>query len=311
MSTGSPQQPSNTAARTPAGPGAFQISGLSDPTRKQWLKMLVYGAPGAGKTSLLGSAVDVPEMNDLLMVTAEGGVMVLEDNDRIQNPGDIDVVKIDRIEQLQKIYEFLQHHCRVRDNNDTAGLAALQKMVMPHIDTDPNATEGPNRVRRYRTVIIDSLTEIEAQNLAKILNLDSQGLDAGADLEVAGFAEFRKNNHTIQRIVRSLRDLPLHILLVCTQSYHQDELKRMHYSPALTGKLSTQIQGFMDIVGWLVVGLPDPNDPSGAGPRRLFVQPQSGPKADAKNRMSAYKKPWFDNPTMMKIMHDTGFIKKV
>jgi GTPase SAR1 family protein len=308
MST-APQQPGSGATRV-ASPGAFTISALKDPTRKQYLKMLVYGPPGAGKTSLLGSAVDVSEMRDVLVVTAEGGVMVLEDNDRISNPNLIDTVKIDRIEQLQKIYEFLQHHCRMRDAGDLTGLAKLQQMVFDGDLATPEDT-GLSRIRQFRTVIVDSLTEIEAQNLAKILNMDSQGLDAGADLEVAGFAEFRRNNHIIQRIVRSLRDLPLHILIVCAQGYNQDELKRYHYSPALTGKLATQIQGFMDIVGWLQVGMADANDPTGAGPRRLFVQPQSGPKADAKNRMSAYKKPWFDNPTMAQIMRDTGFISKI
>lgn len=300
------QAPSNTVARTPLGtsPGAFRISGISDPSRKRWLKMLVYGPHGAGKTTLLGSAVDVDILQDVLVVSAEGGNAVLEKNPRIGYSDLIDEVRIERIEQLQKIYEMLVAHCRYRDNGDDKSLEGLQRMTF-------GIPEGEelDRVRHYRTVIIDSLSEIEAQNLSKILGLDSLGLDAGDDMEVAGFPQFRKNNHIIQRIVRSLRDLPLHVFIVCAQGYSQDELKRYHYQPALTGKLSQQIQGFVDIVGWLVVGAPDPQDDSGAGPRRLFVQPQTGPKADAKNRFSSYGKSYFDNPTIRSIMEGIGFIK--
>lgn len=300
-----PSAPSNTAAKTPIkeSPGMFKIGALSDPTRKKYLKMLVYGAPGAGKTTLLGSAVDVNDLQDVLLCSFEGGEMVLEDNERVKNSEQIDTIRIFRLEQLQKIYEFLQAHCKYRDAEDEAGLEKLQRMVFG-LDED----EEVDRIRHYRTVIIDSLTEIEAANLSKILNLDAQGLDAAGDLEVAGFTEFRRNNHAIQRIVRSLRDLPLNVLLVCAQQYSQDDLKRLHYAPALTGKLSTQVQGFMDIVGWLVVGISE-NAEEGAGPRRLWVQPQIGPRADAKNRIASYKKAYFDDPSMRSIMQATGFIK--
>lgn len=306
MATLAPSAPSNTVARTPLpdAPGAFRIGGLADPTRKAWLKALFYGAPGTGKTTLCGSAVDVEMLRDVLVISAEGGELSLENNPRIKNEDLLDVTKITRIEQLQKLYEMLQHHCRLRDRGDLKGLEALQRMTFGIPDEEPI-----DRIREYHTVILDSLTEIEAHNLAKILNLDALGIDAGADMEVAGFGEFRKNNHIIQRIVRQFRDLPLHVLIVCLQGYNQDELKRYHYSPALTGKLSTQIQGFVDIVGWLAVGQATDTE-SGEGPRRLFVQPQSGPKVDAKNRFSSYGKAYFDNPSMADIMVGTGFVKR-
>jgi hypothetical protein len=174
-------------------------------------------------------------------------------------------------------------------------------MVMPDVP-------DPERIRKYRTVIVDSLSEIEAMNFSKILGLDSVGLDAGDDLEVAGYPQFRKNMHTMERITRSFRDLPLNFLVICAESYSQDELKRYHYSPKLTGQLRTNIQGFFDVVGWLTVGIKQDGDQS--APRRLFVTPQSSPKADAKCRLASYKKDYFDNPTMASIMVDTGFITR-
>lgn len=292
--------PGGAGASHSASPGAFQIVSMKrdEDSNKGWLNLLLYGAHGAGKTTLLGSAVDVEEMNDVLVVTAEGGTVVFEDNSRIDNYDMLDVVKIDRIEQFQKVYEFLKTHCAWRDRPDKEeDLMKLQTMVGLSND----------RLRRFRTVIVDSLSEIEALNLAKILNLDALGLDAGDDMEVAGFPQFRKNNHIIQRIVRQFRDLPIHFLVTCAQSYTQDERKAYHYAPKLTGQLTGIVQGFFDVVGWLVVG--NKVSETEPGPRRLFVQPQSAPKADAKCRLAGYKKDYFDNPTMSSIMKDTGFIK--
>lgn len=283
-----------------ASPGAFNVHTLEQEDRHKWLNLLVYGPHGAGKTTLLASAADVEEMQDVLVVTAEGGTVVFENNDRIANWKGLDIIKIDRIEQFSKVYDFLKAHIAWRDDPDKEEkLQGLQDMVLG---------EEAGRLRRYRTVIVDSLSEIEAQNLAKILDLDSLGLDAGDDMEVAGFPQFRKNNHIIQRIVRQFRDLDIHVLMTCAQSYSQDERKVYHYSPKLTGQLRTNIQGFFDVVGWLVVGNKSAEDE--AGPRRLFVQPQSSPKADAKCRLAGFKEEFLDNPVMADVVYDMGVIKQ-
>lgn len=291
--------PGGSGASHTGSKGAFAISSMKKEgaTHTKWLNALIYGAHGAGKTTLEGSSVDVPEMNDVLVVTAEGGTVVFEDNPRIKHWEKLDVLKVDRIEQFQKVFEFLRTHCMWRDDPTKEGdLMKLQEMV----------GLGDERLRKYRTVIIDSLSEIEALNLSKIMNLDALGLDAGDDMEVAGFPQFRKNMHIMQKIIRQFRDLPIHCLVTCAQSYTQDERKAYHYAPKLTGQLKDIIQGFFDVVGWLVVGNKvDENTP---GPRRLFVQPQSAPKADAKCRLATYKKDFFDNPTMESIMVDSGFV---
>jgi hypothetical protein len=294
-----PAQVGASASRV-ASPGAFQVRSLGNSNHPKFLNMLVYGAHGAGKTSLFASAVDVEQANDVLVVMAEGGEVVFDDNERISQPERLDVIKVDRIEQFQKIYEFLKLHCTLRDDpTKEKQLLDLQKMVFGDADDE--------RVRHYRTVIIDSLSEIEAYCLAKILNLDALGLDSGDDMEVAGFPQFRKNLHMMQRAVRQFRDLPIHALFTCAQSFTQDERKAYHYGPKLTGQLSGIVQGFFDVVGWLVVGQKPAED--APGPRRLFVQPQSNPKADAKCRLASYKSDFFDNPTMHDIFVGTGFIK--
>ncbi len=280
-------------------PGAFTIRSMGSTTHSRWFNALIYGKHGGGKTTLLASSVDVPQMQDVLVVAAEGGDVVYENNDRVVEYKNLDVIKVDRIEQFQKIYEFLKAHISMRDDPaKEEQLIKLQEMVFGEFD---------GRVRRFRTVIIDSLSEIEAYCLAKIMNLDALGLDAGDDMEVAGFPQFRKNMHIMQRAIRQFRDLDIHCLMTCAESFTQDERKAYHYGPKLTGQLSNIVQGFFDVVGWLVVGQKPAED--APGPRRLFVQPQSTPKADAKCRLASYKSDYFDNPTMHDIMVGTGFIK--
>jgi hypothetical protein len=307
-----PSSPSGkTIPRRPLSdsPGAFRIGALTDPMRRRYIKALFYGAPGAGKTTLAGSSVDVEPMQDVLAIQFEGGEEVLLDNPRIENSDLIDVVRIGGMSQLQKLYNFLQNHCRARDRGDEEMLIKMQNAVF-HGDID--ATGAPtngelydgDRLRKYHTVIIDSLTEVEGQNLAAALGLDAQGIEIAGDSKGAGWDEYRSNNHTMQRNVRAFRDLDLNVIFICAQAYSQDEMKRYHYTPAMTGKLSTQIQGFVDMVGWLIVG----QDENGKMQRRLAVQPHTGPKADAKNRFARYGEPYFVDPTMKDIMLGCGLL---
>lgn len=298
-----PAQVSTTAALKPAGPGAFSGVSMKGRTHGRYINALFYGRHGAGKSTLTGSAVDVEAMQDVLVVTAEGGDIVYEGNPRIKNWESIDVIKVDRIEQLQKVQEWVALHVRFRDidsDEARAKLRQLQDMAFPDVP-------DPERLRKFRTIVLDSLTEIEAHHLNKILGSDREAIDIGEEMNVAGYAEFRKNLHGMQKIVRTFRDMPINFLAVCAEAWTQDERKAYHYGPRMTGQLRDIMQGFFDIVGWLVPSTQNVDPVTGATPRRLYVQPQTAPKADAKCRLATYKGAFFEDPVMEEIMKETGF----
>jgi predicted DNA-binding protein len=128
------------------------------------------------------------------------------------------------------------------------------------------------------------------------------------DEEVASaeFSEYKRNHNMVLRAVRAYRDLPMNVLFTSAAQQVQDDRKRFVYQPALTGKLAKQIQGFMDMVGFLVVS---PNATEETAPRRLYVQPSE--RFDAKNRFRGFKPLYFENPTVNTILSSVGLLEKM
>lgn len=293
----------------------FQIKPLVRSADDKYLKMLVYGIPGAGKTTLLGSAADVQGMDDILMINAESGTLSIEDADWIQNRYYIDQIYVRTFKAVAEVQMFLKAHCAARDANNIPLLKQLQAKAFrysPDIideeceedefeqDEDGKVTYTRVRLRKYKTCIIDSLSEINTYLMYQLLGIkEDTKLDDDAAQDTAGWDEYKKGNQMLQLLVRAFRDLPVHLLMVCGTHYVQDHLKVFHWSPTLLGKLGQQIQGFVDICGYLVVDKPK-DDSQGDIPRRLYIQPIG--KFDAKSRLAGFKMPYIDNPTMGRIM---------
>jgi len=323
---GSHRDPTKPQTILSVGPAPFRITPIA--SSHKYLKMVVYGPFGVGKTSLVASAVDVDGMGDVIMVNAEAGTMSIDHAEHIVNRNFIDQVRCQDFKTVALVQEFLKNHCIARDNRDIQALKVLQFRTFGHpmdvIDPDyddldvwePIATsdikEGDftstdedgnlvkltkSRLRRFRTALVDSLTEIDTFSMYQLLGIKTD-MKLDEDMDVAEWAEFRKNNQLMQLLVRAYRDLPMNVLLVLGNQYTQDELKRFHWSPTITGKLSTQVQGFVDLVGFLQNGKPEKE--GGPIPRKLWIQPVG--QFDAKSRIASFKDAAIMNPTMNKIM---------
>ena len=259
--------------------------------------MLVYADYGVGKTFLAGTAADIPELRDVLCINAEGGDLTLTDPSHAFDK--IDFIRCTNYALVARSYEFLKLHCQLRDQNDVDKLRQLESRFT---GVPEEEIEEP---KRYYTVIVDSLAEVESFNMSAILGVrDNVRLDS--EVQAAEWAEYKKNHTMIQRLVRSFRDLPMHVIFTCPRQYTQDENKRFVFAPQLTGKLSNQVQGFMDVVGFLVL---KSVEEEGKTERRLWVQPAG--RFAAKCRFSTYKKAYFDNPTLPSIVAAVGLLGPV
>jgi hypothetical protein len=239
-------------------------------------------------------------MNDVLMISAEGGDLTLYDPDGVYNFDNIDVTKVTDYKTVARVYDFLKLHCALRDKTDAESISRLKKLqqvVMPDM-------EESDRLRRYRTVIIDSLTEVEVYCMNQLTGVTHE-TRMDEEVSPAEWAQYRQQHTMVQRLVRNFRDLPMHVLFTAARGYLQDELKRQLFSPMMTGKLASSIQGFMDVVGYLVLGSAEADDQP--VPRRLYVRPSS--RYAAKCRLATFRGPHFDNPTMLDILTKTGLLK--
>lgn len=286
--------------KSPVQTPLFKVETFESKTR--YLKLLIYGDYGVGKTYLAGSACDVEQMSDVLMINAEAGDLTLEQH------SNLDIISCRTYKQIARTAEYLAQHCKAREAGDIDKLRSLEAIVR-HCDEDE--IDEP---RQYRTVLMDTLTEVEEYCMYQLLGIsDSTRLDE--ETASPEWAEYKRNHNMIKRLIRSYRDLPMNVIFTCAQQWVQDEAKKFRYSPQMTGKLSSQIQGFMDMVGYLIIGTPKEEETKDGGvistiPRRLFVQPGPSGKYNAKCRFPKFKGAYFDDPTMSMILDAVGLLEE-
>jgi hypothetical protein len=258
--------------------------------RERFLKALVYGNYGVGKTTLACSALEVPSMQDVLIINAESGDL------SVDHMEGLDSITVDDFKTLGQINEFLKQHCRARDEGDTDRLRQLETVLR---GVEEDEIEEP---RQYKTVVIDSLSELEAYCFNQLLGItDSTRLDE--ETQAAEWGEYKKNNTMILRVVRAFRDLPMNVIFTCGEKYTQDETKKFKYVPDMTGQLAKKIQGFMDMVGYYVMGKAGDDVQ-----RRLYVMPSGTGRYDAKHRYQSFKGEFFTDPTIGTILKEVGLL---
>lgn len=185
--------------------------------RMGYINALFYGAPGVGKTVLAGSADAVPEMRPVLLIDVEGGTLSL----RSTFP-EVDVVRVQTWDDMQRVYGALY-----------------------------------DGTHDYKTVVLDSLTEIQKFSMYNIMN----GLlkkEPDRDPDVPGMREWGKNIEQMRRLVRAFRDLPMHTIFTALVAYEKDNKTGVVQArPSLSGKLSGEVAGFVDLVLYMYTKLVD------------------------------------------------------
>ncbi|KKN65424.1 hypothetical protein LCGC14_0481440 [marine sediment metagenome] len=288
MATASPNV--KTEAKQAVRPPQFRIETVEQ--KERYLKLLIYGNYGVGKTTLAASALMVPSMRDVLLISAEAGDL------SVSHMKGLDATTIRDFKALGYINEFLKQHCKARDEDNEKELIKLEAF-----NRGVEASKI-KKAKRYNTVIVDSLTEVEAYCFNQLLSItDATRLDT--ETQSSEWTEYKKNHTMMLRVVRAFRDLPMHVIVTAAEQYQQDETKKMKFSPDLTGKLSKKVQGFFDMVGYYQQARKG-DDLA----RRLYVMPSPSGRYDAKHRYQTYKGEYFDNPTIGTILKEVGLLDK-
>jgi len=180
-----------------------------------YLNILPYGPPGVGKTVLAGTAADHPETSPVLILDIEGGTLSIRNKK-------VDVVRVESVEALVKIYEQLMAE------NDGY----------------------------YKTCVIDSLTELQKLDMIDIMReLQSRR----PDIDIPSQREWGISIDHMRKIVRGFRDLPMNTIFTALVNIDKDNNGVVTYTPSLPGKLKMEISGFVDVVGYMTTAVEDGN----------------------------------------------------
>lgn len=179
------------------------------PDKIQGINMLIYGYQGVGKTMFAAGAQDHPKMRDVLFLNIEGGLMT------VAKRNDIMAIDVTSTEQIEQIFWMLK-----------AGEKPLDKV---------------------RTVVIDSVTELQTLNLEQI----SQRRKSGTDLITR--EDYMKSTTTLKRLLRMYRDLPINVIYnaLPKEQRETDDGPPSSVIPSLTASLAQSVMGYMDLVWYM------------------------------------------------------------
>ncbi len=120
----------------------------------------------------------------------------------------------------------------------------------------------------YRTVIIDSLSEIH--QLFFLTQLESAAReDSRRHPDVAQQADYSRISIRMRRLIRFYRDLPMHVLMTAGSRNLEDQITRSTTTiPQMIGSFANELPGLFDIVAYLALVEED-----GVTSRVLVCQP--------------------------------------
>jgi hypothetical protein len=177
------------------------------------LKILVYGAPGAGKTSL---AKTIPRDEKTLIISAEAGLLCLND-------ADIDVLDITQDDQGNLIPKEKR-------------IARLGE-AFQYLNTEE--ARG-----KYKWVFIDSLTEI-SQNLMEQLYLEFP--ERSQSLPMYG-----ENSKRMRSLIKSFRDIPYYnVVMTALDNTDKDENNVRITGVSMVGAMADKVPAYFDEVFYL------------------------------------------------------------
>lgn len=180
-----------------------------------WLNILIYGEPGAGKTYLAGTAEDDPRTSPVLFLDIEGGVTTIRHRQKIDVPPNVKTIK-----EVEELYNKLY--------------GAIENGRLP-----------------YKTIVIDSLSELTDVDMRSIMHDAYRRNPDKVDKDVPSQREWGKARSHMRTIVRAFRDLPCNVIYTAQVATIQEEGQPTKHLPGFAGKLRTELPGFMDIVGYL------------------------------------------------------------
>lgn len=189
--------------------------------RELFIKALIYGVPGSGKTTLAASSVLHPLMSKVLFISIEGGMLSVPSSPNVIYE---EVRNTDNKTAIEKIEDYFWQLAQI-----PSGKSSLDKEI--------------------RTVVIDSASE------ALTLTLEGIVKKRGGTTDDIWLQDYGKSTASLKRLFRYFRDLPMNVIVTALA---QDVMEgkgetavRVAVEPSFTLKLRESVKGVFDHVWYL------------------------------------------------------------
>ena len=195
--------------------------------------MMIYGEPGEGKTPLLGTVVDVPEMLPALLIDCDSGTLSVRDREGLNTL------------HLPKMAAQLTQ----QENRDISPWKALEETYR-WLSQDEH---------EYKTIMLDGGTEIQRYCELECIAYGIQKKTSGDhDPELAELADYRRIHERMKRMYMRFRDLQtkdgrrINFLATAHEGKSKDDLTgKMFIQPLFIGKATVLISSVFDIIARL------------------------------------------------------------
>jgi len=195
-----------------------------DPRRNNTLRLLLYGTPGSGKTWIAATAAADPRTQPALHIDIGGNATSDAMADTVP-----DIVAIDDLDGLQTLWAWLSR-----------GMPANDRLVRDvGLRTD------------YRTVILDGISEIHRQSLARSSGSEELGLQFPAQFQLQHYNPALHHITTIAHAFFEKLSVRQHVIVTALE-LPKDENGITRYIPQLAGAAASSVMGYAYNVGRVV-----------------------------------------------------------
>ena len=198
----------------------MKIGAYAPDEKVDWISLLLFGEPGAGKTHFVGTAAEHPDTSPVLLIDVDGGWKTIR---KVQN--------IDR------------KQARTHD--------AVRGIFLDLFNSVTKDKDGKDQLP-YKTVAIDSCSElykIDLMNVNDAYAKENSKIEEG----VPDQRSYYKAGNHITKIIRAYKDLPCNTIFTAHEGTEEDNFKRKVKFAQFAGQMNIAVPGFVDVVGHLRV----------------------------------------------------------